>query len=106
MLIRSQDKKSLINLNNIESIDICSYRVSGMQVIEDEENPTAWYIAYSGYEKMLFIGRYYSQKKAFKVLDMIQNAYETSFTRTETKQETYPVYSQIFKMPQDSEVRE
>ncbi|NLL74132.1 MAG: hypothetical protein GX237_11480, partial [Clostridiales bacterium] len=48
MLIRSQDKKSLINLRNIESIDIIGYDVEGTISTQDEENANTWYIAYSG----------------------------------------------------------
>ncbi|MBE6061844.1 MAG: hypothetical protein E7215_17020 [Clostridium sulfidigenes] len=74
MLIRSQDKKTLINLRNIESIDIIGYKVEGTISTQDEENANTWYITYSGYEKMLFIGRYSTEAKAIKVLDMIQMA--------------------------------
>ncbi len=76
MLIRSQDKKSIINLDNIESVDICGYRVEGLRnIYRDEENANTWYVAYSGYEKTLFIGHYSTEAKAIKVLDMIQDFY-------------------------------
>lgn len=94
MLIRSQDKKSLVNLDNIESIDICGYKVDGLRTTQDEDNANVWYIAYSGYEKMLFIGHYSTEAKAIKVLDKIQD-YHTN---------TINARCRVFQMPSDEEV--
>jgi hypothetical protein len=43
MLIRSQDKKLLINFENIQSVSICGYRVNSNSVYEDVENANTWY---------------------------------------------------------------
>lgn len=62
MLIRSQDKETLINFNNSIVIDI--------MLIENVAKIVCSY-SYSDY----IIGRYSSKEKAMKVLDMIQEAY-------------------------------
>lgn len=103
MLIRSQDKKTLINLRNIESIDIIGYKVEGTISTQDEENANTWCIAYSGYEKMLFIGRYSTESKAIKVLDMIETRYH------DIEMSKIPDYDTgwvpfTFQMPSDKEV--
>lgn len=62
MLIRSQDRETLINFNNSIVIDI--------MLIENAAKIVCSY-SYSDY----IIGRYSSKEKAMKVLDMIQDAY-------------------------------
>ena len=103
MLIRSQDKKTLINLRNIESIDIIGYEVKGIISIQDEENANTWYIAYSGYEKMVFIGRYSTEAKAIKVLDMIADNY-TNLTAYKANDPYRNGCDSVFQMPSDEEM--
>lgn len=62
MLIRSQDKETLINFNNSPSI----------QIIETDGDAI---IAYSDTYETYTIGFYSTKVKAMKVLDMIQEAY-------------------------------
>lgn len=88
MIIRSQNKKGIINLNNIDTIGIepncCGYDVAG----------------YNGtQESCVKLGEYFTEEKAIKVLDMIQSAYvELNLN--------YPQYvaNGYFEMPQDCEV--
>lgn len=62
MLIRSQSKELLINLNNAPAIGI-------MEVDEDVR------ITCSDTDETFDIGHYSTKAKALKVLDMIQEAY-------------------------------
>lgn len=104
MLIRSQDKKSIINLDNIESVDICGYRVEGLRnIYRDEENANTWYVAYSGYEKTLFIGHYSTQAKSIKVLDMIEDRYNNLETAKADRNPKHFIPF-VFQMPLDEEV--
>ena len=88
MIIRSQDKKAIVNLNNVDSIctehNVCEFDV----------------VCYNGLqESRLKIGAYSTEEKAINVLDMIQSAYvELNLN--------YPQYvaNGYFEMPQDSEV--
>ena len=83
MLIRSQDKKTLITINNVSGISI------GIRGDKKEYIITSHGIDGS----CNFIGNYSSEKKALKVLDMMQDKY---CTLDET--------SLLFQMPQESEV--
>ena len=65
MLIRSQNKELLINLNNAPAIEI-------MEVDEDVR------ITCSDTDETFDIGHYSTRAKALKVLDMIQEAYGDS----------------------------
>ena len=65
MLIRSQDKKELVQMNKI------LIQVSGTEVIYYDISC----IADEGYVRL---GKYESETKAMKVLDMIQEAYGDS----------------------------
>lgn len=64
MIIRSQDKKMIINFNNIDSIciehNVCEFTVVGFNGLE---------------ESRIKLGAYFIEEKAIKVLDMIQSAY-------------------------------
>lgn len=93
MIIRSQDKKAIVNLNNVDSIctehNVCEFDV----------------VCYNGLqESKLKIGAYSTEEKAIKVLDMIQDAYcrmedVKCHAVTPTKEDSF-----CFQMPQDSEV--
>ena len=93
MIIRSQDKKMLINFNNISAI-----------FLKDTEVVVRYYDGCAG------IGKYSTKEKAIKVLDMIQDKY-TEYTKVasgwngENIQGLY-VLPRGFQMPQDSEVEE
>ena len=60
MLIRSQDKRILINMNNVSSIEVGDDRLR---------------IFASNGDAIYDIGEYSTEAKVIKVLDMIQEAY-------------------------------
>lgn len=82
MLIRSQDKRSLLNLDNVTDLSV----VSGNEII-------AYYVTNEEYQR---IGKYSDEAKAIKVLDMIQEFYNRYKYDVEM--------SDTFQMPQDEEV--
>lgn len=82
MLIRSQDKKSLINMDNVTDLSV----VSGSEIM-------AYYTTDQEYQR---IGKYNDEAKAIKVLDMIQEFYNRYKYDVEM--------SDTFQMPQDEEV--
>jgi hypothetical protein len=88
MLIRSQDKKSLINMDNVTDLSV----VSGSEII-------ACYTTDQGYQR---IGKYSDETKAIKVLDMIQSCY-TAFENRTTGSYDYTDCC-VFQMPSDEEV--
>ena len=59
MLIRSQDKEQLLNIDSVKTIGICE-RGKCFAIFIDS---------------LYFIGNYSSREKIIKVLDMIQEAY-------------------------------
>jgi hypothetical protein len=59
MLIRSQDKEQLLNIDSVKTIGICE-RGKCFAIFIDS---------------LYFIGNYSSREKVIKVLDMIQEAY-------------------------------
>lgn len=61
MLIRSQDKRILINMNNVSSIEVGD---NELRIFADDG------------EAIYDLGSYSTKAKAMKVLDMIQEAYE------------------------------
>lgn len=83
MLIRSQDKKSLINMDNVTDLSV----VGGSEIM-------ACYTTDQGYQR---IGKYSDESKAIKVLDAIQGAY-ARFCSGNTYSDA------AFQMPQESEV--
>lgn len=97
MLIRSQDKKSLVNIANTVNI-----------TVQEDNELVALYEFEHGCD---VLGKYSSGTKAIKVLDMIQAAYESSlycdhaFDNAAQVQRPYIFVNNIvFQMPQDSEV--
>lgn len=60
MLIRSQDKRILINMNNVSSIEVGD---NELRIFADDG------------ETIYDLGSYSTKAKAMKVLDMIQGAY-------------------------------
>ena len=106
MLIRSQDKRILINMNNVSSIEVGD---NELRIFADDG------------ETIYDLGSYSTREKAMKVLDMIQEAY------ADEKLVDYTTYLQqkeiekmddstilairnelmkkaVFQMPEDSEV--
>ena len=63
MLIRSQDKRMIVNFDNICTVSAFPEKDSEDIYVEDGTGS-------------LMVGRYSTKKKAMKVLDMIQDAYE------------------------------
>ena len=96
MLIRSQDKRILINMNNVSRLEMSG---DGLRIFAD-----------NGRTIFYGIGEYSTKAKAMKVLDMIQEAYSEyqimlNFSVSylhEFKEKTDGFA--IFQMPDDSEV--
>lgn len=89
MIIRSQDKKGFVNLENIDTV--CMNDEGGIY-------------AFNGKSKA-FIGTYSTEEKAIKVLDMICNKYFEHMA-VENNGATFRILERpkVFQMPQDSEV--
>ncbi len=77
MLIRSQDKRMIVNFDNICTVSAFPEKDSEDIYVEDDTGS-------------LMVGRYSAKEKAMKVLDMIQEAYINGHID--------------FQMPEDSEV--
>lgn len=101
MLIRSQDKKLLSQLSNIEIVERHKRTKYGEKVATGY---AVYLIGESNTE--LFIGVYSTEEKAIKVLDMICEEYQhNERCRARCEEDgTIPLY--VFQMPQDSEVEE
>ena len=84
MLIRSQDKDKIINLQNIGSISIRFVSENGYAIDTTFPGKTGETIAY-----------YFTKEKAIKVLDIIQETYIAEFEE---------LREGVFQMPQYSEV--
>lgn len=87
MLIRSQDRLRLVNTENIDTlaIELGSFHI----------------YSFLGNESTL-LGKYSTEEKAVKVLDMIQESYiaNKGYYLSGSKSKT----SYVFYMPQDDEV--
>lgn len=100
MLIRSQNKMSLVKFENIV---ININNINGKEII-------CWSQMNPGEDEYILLGHYYNKAKAMKVLDMIQEAYSEyqimlNFSVSylhEFKEKTDGFA--IFQMPEDSEV--
>lgn len=94
MIIRSQDKYSLVNCNHIfmyQNIKL------GKAVIASNDNPD------------LILGLYSTKEKALKVLDMIQECIESNEHIKHVRHDyVYGSYKEVkvFQMPKDDEVLE
>ena len=113
MLIRSQDKRLIVNFDNICTVSAFPEKDSEDIYVEDGTGS-------------LMVGRYSTKEKAMKVLDMIQEAYvdyQTTHTVSnglatmslfvDCSDETNELYMKVqnalgkvtvFQMPEDSEV--
>ena len=97
MLIRSQGKKILVNLEQCSYLKIRAYG-------KGFETPdfNCWKIETSDFE----LGEYSSEAKATKVLDMIQSEYIRHRKCNGSNTITWFTPPKVFQMPQDSEVEE
>ena len=87
MLIRSQDKSILINMNNVSSIEVGDNELR---------------IFANNGDAIYDIGEYSTEAKVIKVLDMIQEAYERY--EYEKVFKTGLTLFETFQIPEDSEV--
>lgn len=87
MLIRSQNKKGITNLNNIDTIEVHDCQIR-------------YYCG--GVETAGLLGKYSTEEKAIKVLDMIQDAYNAIETMKVDKCAWRD--NHYFQMPSDEEV--
>jgi hypothetical protein len=83
MLIRSQDKTQLWNMNLIVYLDVEDNFCSSNNIVANYE---------TNEEYTFRLGHYKSEEKAKKVLDMIEECYKS-----------YP-NNNVFQMPQDEEL--
>lgn len=86
MLIRSQDKRILINMNNVSSIEVGDDRLR---------------IFANNGDAIYDIGEYSTEAKVIKVLDMIQEAY-CKFMSVKND-DAWSGKESVFYMPEDSE---
>lgn len=100
MLIRSQDKESLVNLSNIESVDIIGFEKTKNGYFQSYESANIWKVTYSGYEKLSYFGEYTTKQEALNVLDMICEHYVESVKAIKWP-ELYQL-NLVFQMPLDS----
>ena len=84
MLIRSQDRKVLVNMDNIESISISSTNSHTWRVVSSSE----------------CIGEYSTEQNAIEVLSMICSAYDDYANRGLEK----CWVRSVFVVPQDDEL--
>ena len=87
MLIRSQDKRILINMNNVSSIEAGD---NELRIFADDG------------ETIYDLGSYSTKAKAMKVLDMVQDAYERY--EYEKVFKTGLTLFETFQMPEDGSV--
>ena len=89
MLIRSQDKRMIVNFDNICTVSAFPEKESEDIYVEDGTGS-------------LMAGRYSTKAKAMKVLDMIQEAY-CKFMSVKND-DAWGGKESVFYMPEDSEV--
>ena len=89
MIIRSQNKTIIININNASNIYMQGFEI--------------WVNTFHGIVK---IGTYSTEEKAIKVLDMIQNAYTQYGTLKDGLGSIHGAFNlpKCFQMPSDAEV--
>lgn len=92
MLIRSQNKMSLVKFENIV---ININNINGKEII-------CWSQMNPGEDEYISLGHYSAKTKAMKVLDMIQEAY-CKFMSVKND-DAWSGKESVFYMPEDSEV--
>lgn len=92
MLIRSQDKLKIVNINNIS----CIYAYEeGLDSCGEPTKYHRWEVmADDSTERPIRLGQYSSEEKVIKVLDRIYDAYAMANIN----------FNVVFQMPQDEEV--
>lgn len=108
MLIRSQDKKTILVLENAKRISVGIYEKKGKDYVYDgghgKINPNCFTVEYDG----LLIAEYSAEAKAIKVLDMIQDTYTPPVNDIQLYIEgilpEVVLTNRVFQMPQDEEV--
>lgn len=93
MLIRSQNKMSLVKFKNIV---ININNISGKEII-------CWSQMNPGEDEYISLGHYSTKAKAMKVLDMIQEAYVEYEAERIYKEGIFEIGT--FQMPEDLEVK-
>ena len=88
MIIRSQDKKRIANINTCNLIAIVGTQGKSKNITVDG----------------MVIGEYSTEEKAIKVLDMICDFYIRMVDVTNNIVQATKEDSYVFQMPQDSEV--
>ena len=92
MLIRSQNKMSLVKFENIV---VNINNINGKEII-------CWSQMNPGEYEYISLGHYSAKAKAMKVLDMIQKRYEECEIERIYKEGVFK--TETFQMPEDSEV--
>jgi len=91
MIIRSQDKKGIVVLENVDTIWVVDANL----------------VAYNGtIDSSTVIARYSTEQKAIKVLDMICNRACTEHYEKVVPEQCETIYGIVFDAPQDDEVEE
>lgn len=97
MLIRSQDKKRIANFSNVDSI--CIINNFNGEEIENE------ICSFNGVnDSKTNLGKYSTEEKAIKVLDMIEDAY-LNCNHSSMMWNYAFVENKVFQIPQDEEVK-
>lgn len=90
MIIRTQNKKGIVNLDRVHTICTRVDKKRG-EIKEQYETEIIYFCGDD--ETIGYLGEYSSEEKAIKVLDMIQEEFSTQLSK-----------NKVFEMPQDSEV--
>lgn len=94
MLIRSQDKMSLVKFENIV---ININNIDGKEII-------CWSQINPGEDEYISLGHYSTKEKAMKVLDMIQEAYEEACYAKNTVAVLLRTFSEVPKVERDKKI--
>lgn len=90
MIIRSQDKKAIVNFNNLTEVCIGGAKENKIEALDNRG--------------VLELGKYSTEEKAIKVLDMICERYQCIWDAENGFLYGGTHFGSVFKMPQDSEV--
>ena len=92
MIIRTQNKKSIVYLDRVHTICTRVDKRIG-EIKKQYETEIIYFIG--GYETIGVLGKYSSEEKAIKVLDMIQEEFRSQLSK-----------NKVLEMPEDSEVQD
>ena len=99
MLIRTQNKREIVNLDNVTNIHMFTYK--NKKEIK-EKYPTD--IRYDAGANSGTLGTYSSEEKAIKVLNMIQETYEDTSSQLSANGLLVTSCKKVFNMPVDEVV--